>query len=160
MPVKPIPDGYHTATPYLTVNDAAAAIEFYKRAFGASELLRMEVPGGKVGHAEIKIGDSPIMLADEHPDMGCRGPQALGGTPVSILLYVEDVDAVASQAIEAGATLLRPVKDQFYGDRSGTFADPFGHVWTVATHKEDLSLEEINRRAEAAMKQFAGAEKS
>ena len=149
-PVKPIPEGYHSATPYLIVKDAARAIEFYKRAFGATELLRMPAPGGKIGHAEIKIGDSPIMLADEAPDMGALSPETLGGTPVSILLYVEDVDAVFNQAIAAGAKVQRPVKDQFYGDRTGGVTDPFGHVWYVATHKEDVSPEEMRKRAAAA----------
>jgi PhnB protein len=148
--VKPIPDGYHTATPYLIVQGGANAIEFYKKAFGATELFRMADPGGRVMHAEIKIGNSPIMLADEFPEMGYRGPKALGGTPVSILLYVEDVDARASQAVAAGAKVQRPVKDQFYGDRSGTFEDPFGHVWTIATHKEDVPPEEMSKRAAAA----------
>jgi PhnB protein len=149
-PVKPIPEGYHSATPYLIVKDAARAIEFYKRAFGATELLRMAAPGGKIGHAEIKIGDSPIMLADEVPDMGALSPESLGGTPVSILLYVEDVDAVFNQAIAAGAKVQRPVKDQFYGDRTGGVTDPFGHIWYVATHKEDVSPEEMRKRAAAA----------
>jgi PhnB protein len=149
MAVKPIPDGYHTATPYLIVKDAAHALEFYKKAFGAKELMRFADPSGKVGHAEIKIGDSPIMLADEFPEMGARSPQSFGGTPVSLLLYVKDVDAAASQAIAAGATVVRPVKDQFYGDRSGTFADPFGHVWTIATHIEDVSEEEMHKRMAA-----------
>jgi PhnB protein len=149
-PVKPIPEGYHSATPYLIVKDAARAIEFYKRAFGATELLRMAAPGGKIGHAEIKIGDSPIMLADEVPGMGALSPESLGGTPVSILLYVEDVDAVFNQAIAAGAKVQRPVKDQFYGDRTGGVTDPFGHVWYVATHKEDVSPEEMRKRAAAA----------
>ena len=153
MAVQPIPDGYHTVTPYLIVRDAAAAIEFYKRAFGATELLRMEGPGGKIGHAEIRIGDSPVMLAGEFPEMGTVGPQSLGGTPVSLLIYVADVDAAAERAVAAGAKVMRPVKDQFYGDRSGTFADPFGHVWTIATHKEDVTPEEIHRRFEAATKQ-------
>lgn len=156
MAVKPIPDGYHTATPYLIVKDGAGAIEFYKKAFGAKELLRCPMPGGKLGHAEVKIGDSPIMLADEFPDMGYRSPQSLGGTPVSILLYVENVDARFNQAIAAGAKALMPVKDQFYGDRSGTLTDPFGHVWTIATHKEDVSEEEIQKRMEAWAKQQAG----
>src|SRR5262245_55785173 len=142
MSAKSIPEGYHTATPYLIINGAASALEFYKKAFGAKELFRMDSPGGKIGHAEIKIGDSPIMLADEHPDMGYRGPRAIGGTPVSIMLYVDAVDAVFSQAVAAGAKVKQPVKDQFYGDRSGTLEDPFGHIWTVATHKEDLSMEE------------------
>jgi PhnB protein len=149
-PVKPIPEGYHSVTPYLIVKDAARAIEFYKRAFGATELLRMAAPGGKIGHAEIKIGDSPIMLADEAPDVGALSPESLGGTPVSILLYVEDVDAVFNQAIAAGAKMQRPVKDQFYGDRIGGLTDPFGHVWYVATHKEDVSPEEMRKRAAAA----------
>jgi len=153
MPAKPVPDGYHTATPYLIINGAAAALKFYKEAFGATELFRMDAPGGKIGHAEIKIGDSPIMLADEFPDMGYRGPQAIGGTPVSIMLYVEDVDAVFNRTVAAGAKVKQPVKDQFYGDRSGTLEDPFGHVWTIATHKEDLPPEEMRRRAEAWMKQ-------
>ena len=147
---KPIPDGYHTATPYLIIKDAASAIEFYKKAFGATELLRMAGPDGKVMHAEIKIGDSPIMIADEFPEMGARSPQSLGGSPVSILLYVEDVDALFSQAIAAGAKVLMPVKDQFYGDRSGGVTDPFGHVWYIATHKEDLTPDEIRQRAAAA----------
>jgi PhnB protein len=146
MPVKPIPDGYHTVTPYLIVNNAARAIDFYKRAFGATELVRMEQPGGKVGHAEIEIGDSRIMLADEFPEMGARSPESLGGSPVSMLIYVEDVDSRFRQAIAAGAKELRPVKDQFYGDRSGTLADPFGHTWTIGTHTEDVTPEEMDRR--------------
>ena len=153
MAAKPIPVGYHTATPYLIARNAADAIEFYKRAFGATELMRLADPSGKVGHAEIKIGNSPIMLADEFPEMGFRGPQSLGGSAVSILLYVEDVDARFSQAIAVGAKALRPVTDQFYGDRSGTLEDPFGHVWTIATHKEDISPEEIYKRFEAFAKQ-------
>jgi PhnB protein len=155
MATKPIPDGYRTATPYLIIKGAAEAIEFYKRVFGATELLRMADPQGRVGHAEIKIGDSVIMLADEHPAMGYRGPRSLGGSSVSILLYLEDVDGVFERAVKAGATAQRPVADQFYGDRSGTLEDPFGHVWTVATHVEDVSPEEMQRRAEAAMKSAA-----
>jgi PhnB protein len=155
MPVKPIPEGYHTATPYLIIKEAARAIDFYKKAFGATELFRCAEPSGKIAHAEIRIGNSPIMLADEYPEMGARSPQSLGGTPVSILLYVNDVDVLAAQAVAAGATVQRPVKDQFYGDRSGTFVDPFGHVWTIATHKEDMSLEEVHRRFEAFMQQQA-----
>jgi PhnB protein len=143
---KPVPDGYHTATPYLIVKGAARALDFYKKAFGATESMRMPGPEGKVMHAEIKIGDSTIMLADEFPEMGARSPQALGGSPVSILLYVEDVDARFNQAVAAGATIQRPVKDQFYGDRSGTLVDPFGHMWSIATHKEDLSPEEMDKR--------------
>ena len=142
--VKSIPDGYPTVTPYLTVNGAAAAIEFYRRAFGATEIMRLEHQG-RIGHAEIKIGDSPIMLADEFPEMGARGPH--DGSPVSMLLYVEDVDAVVVRAVAAGAKLQRPVADQFYGDRTGTVEDPFGHFWHVATHVEDMSPEELQRRA-------------
>jgi PhnB protein len=147
---KPVPDGYHTATPYLIVNGAAQAIEFYKKAFGATELMRMAQPGGKIGHAEIKIGDSPIMLADESPDVGARSPQSIGGSPVSIMLYVEDVDRIFSQAVAAGAKVKRPVADQFYGDRTGGIEDPFGHLWYIATHKEDVSPEEMRKRAAAA----------
>ena len=147
--VKAIPDGYHSVTPYLICDGAADAIEYYKKAFGATELFRMDHEG-KVGHAELKIGDSPIMLADEYPQMGYRSPKALGGTPVSIMIYVEDVDTVYQQAIAAGATEVKPLQDQFYGDRSGTLTDPFGHVWTVATHKEDVTMEEMNRRMAAA----------
>jgi PhnB protein len=147
---KPIPDGYHTATPYLIIKDAAKAIEFYKKAFGAKEMMRMSQPDGRIGHAEIKIGDSPIMLADEFPEMGARSPQSLGGSPVSILLYVEDVDAFAKQAVTAGTKVVRPVKDQFYGDRSGSFEDPFGHQWHIATHVEDVAPEEMHKRAAAA----------
>jgi PhnB protein len=150
--VKTIPDGYHTVTPYLIIRGAAEAIDFYKRALGATETMRMAGPDGKVMHAEIQIGDSRIMLADEMPQMGFRSPAALGGAGASILLYVNDVDAAADQAIAAGVKVLRPVQDQFYGDRSGTFADPFGHVWTIATHTEDLTPEEINRRAQAMFK--------
>jgi PhnB protein len=152
MAVKPVPEGYHTVTPYLIIKGAAQALEFYKRAFGAQELFRMADPSGKIGHAEMQIGDSRVMLADEHPEMGHRGPSSPGATPVSLLLYVPDVDALAAQAIAAGASVSRPVQDQFYGDRSGTVIDPFGHVWTIATHKEDLAPEEMKRRAEAAMK--------
>jgi len=148
--VKPIPEGYHTATPYLIIKGAASAIEFYKKAFGATELFRMAAPGGKIGHAEIKIGNSPIMLADEVPEMGYRSAQSLGGSPVGILLYVEDVDAVFNQAIAAGAKEERPVKDQFYGDRSGGVTDPFGLVWHIATHIEDIAPEELQKRAAAA----------
>jgi len=147
MAVKAIPDGYHSVTPYLIISGATGAIEYYKKAFGATELMRIDAPGGKIGHAEIKIGDSPIMLADEFPEMGYKSPTTLGGSPVSIMIYVEDVDSVFKQAIAAGGKEQRPVKDQFYGDRSGTLEDPFGHVWHVATHKEDVSAEEMERRA-------------
>ena len=149
-PARPIPDGYHTATPYLIVDDAAGAIAFYKQAFGATELMRMEGPGGKIGHAEIRIGDSPIMLADENPAMDAKGPRSLGGSPISILLYVDDVDAVVGRAVEAGAKLVRPVEDKFYGDRMGSLEDRFGHHWHVATHIEDVSPEEMHRRAASA----------
>jgi PhnB protein len=155
MGTKPIPDGYRTATPYLIVKGAAEAIEFYKRAFGATELLRMADPKGRVGHAEIRIGDSVIMLADEYPEMGHRGPRSLGGSSVSILLYLEGVDTVFERALKAGARAQRPVQNQFYGDRSGTLEDPFGHVWTIATHVEDVPEEELKRRAEAVMKSSA-----
>jgi PhnB protein len=152
MATKPIPDGYRTATPYLIVKGAGEAIEFYKRAFGATELLRMPDPQGRIAHAEIRIGDSVIMLADEHPGMGHRGPRSLGGSSVSILLYLPEVDRVFERAVAAGARAQRPVADQFYGDRAGTLEDPFGHVWTVATHIEDVSPEELERRAAAFMK--------
>jgi len=154
--VKPIPDGHHTVTPYLIFKDASKAIDFCKQAFGAVEMVRMPKPDGRIGHAELRIGDSMIMLADEAPEMGARGPQSFGGTPVLMHLYVEDVDAVVANALAAGATLLRPVEDQFYGDRSGGVTDPFGHVWYVATHKEDLSHEQLQERMEAMVKQKAG----
>jgi len=147
--VKAIPDGYHSVTPYLICRGAAKAIDFYKQAFGAKELFRIDGPGDSVGHAEIKIGDSPVMLADEFPEMQARSPESYGGSPVSIMLYVEDVDKVVDRAVANGAKVVRPVQDQFYGDRNGTLTDPFGHTWTIATHKEDLSSEEMKRRAEA-----------
>lgn len=145
--IKAIPDGYHTATPYLVITNAGKAIEFYKEAFGAMERMRLASPDGKVMHAEIKIGDSPIMLCDECPDWNALSPQTIGGTAVSIMLYVEDADTVVNRAVEAGAKLLMPVADQFWGDRCGTVTDPFGHKWTVATHTEDVSPEEICKRA-------------
>jgi PhnB protein len=151
-----IPEGHHTVTPYLCVKGGAKAIDFYKQAFCAKEMFRMGADGDRVGHAELEIGDSRIMLADEHPEMGFRGPHSIGGSPVHIHLYVEDCDRIAEQAVKAGAKLVRPVKDQFYGDRTGTVEDPFGHVWHVATHKEDLSSEEIAKRMAAAC---AGAKK-
>ncbi len=151
MSVKPIPDGYHTATPYLIVKGAAEAIEFYKRVFGATELMRVPGPNGVLMHAEIKIGDSIIMLADEFPDMDALSPTTIGGSPVGLMLYLANVDEIFARAITAGAKELRPVQNQFYGDRSGTVTDPFGHKWTIATHVEDVSHEEIERRL-AAMK--------
>jgi PhnB protein len=150
MTVKPIPDGYHTATPYLIIRGAAGAIEFYQKAFGATELFRFPAPDGKIGHAEIKIGDSPIMLADEYPEMGYKSPQTLGGSPVSIMIYVEDVDTVFNRAVASGGSVKETLQDKFYGDRMGTLTDPFGHVWHVSTHKEDVSIEEMQRRAKAA----------
>lgn len=157
MATKAIPEGYRTATPYLIVNGGAEAIEFYKRAFGATEMMRMADPHGRVGHAEIKIGDSIIMLADEHPGMGHRSPRSIGGSAVSILLYVEDVDKLFERAVKAGAKSQRPVANQFYGDRAGTLEDPFGHVWTIATHVEDVPPEEMRRRAEAAFASSAAS---
>jgi PhnB protein len=148
-----IPEGYHSVTPYLIVKGASRAIDFYKQAFGATELMRMEGPGGSVGHAEIKIGNSPIMLADEHPEMGFRSPQTLGGAGVSLMVYVDDVDEVFPRAISAGAKELRAVQDQFYGDRSGTFEDPFGHIWTVSTHVEDVPADEMLRRSKELLRQ-------
>ena len=154
--VKPIPPGYHTVTPYLSVNGAASAIDFYKKAFAAEEILRMPGPGGTIGHAEIQIGDSRIMLADESPDTTFRAPHSFGGTSVHMHLYVQDVDRVVKKALAAGAKVLRPVTDQFYGDRSGSLEDPFGHVWHVASHTEDIPVKELKKRA-AAM--AASAEK-
>lgn len=154
--VKAIPEGYEGATPYLIIKGAGSALEFYKKAFGATELMRMPAPGGTVGHAEIKIGKAIIMLADEFPQMNCKSPQAYGGSPVSIMLYVQDVDAFVNKAVAAGAKLLRPVKNQFYGDRSGSLEDPFGHQWHIATHVEDVPLDEMAKRAEAASKQEGG----
>jgi PhnB protein len=159
MAVKPIPEGYHTVTPYLIVRGGAEAIDFYKKAFGAKELFRMPMPNGKLGHAELKIGDSPIMLADECPEMNALAPQSLKGSPVGICLYVENSDAVYNQAVASGATVEKPIQDQFYGDRSGTVRDPFGHQWTIATHKEDVSSEEMGRRM-AAMQKSQGGKKS
>jgi PhnB protein len=147
---KPIPDGYNGVTPYLIVRGGAAAIDFYTKAFGAEELYRMPMPDGRVGHAELRVGGSVVMLADEFPERGVKSPAALGGTPVGLLLYVADADAVAARAVAAGATVERPVVDQFYGDRSGTLVDPFGHRWTVATRKENLTAEQIRQRASGA----------
>jgi PhnB protein len=147
--VKPVPDGYHTIIPYLSIKGAAAAIEFYKKAFGATESMRIAQPDGRIGHAELQLGDSRVMLADEFPEMDFRGPLSVGGSPVHIHMYVEGVDAVVSRAVAAGAKVVRPVQDMFYGDRAGTVADPYGHVWHVATHTEDLSPDEIRKRAAA-----------
>jgi len=155
--VKPIPEGYHSVTPYLCVSDAARAIEFYKEAFGATEVGRMDAPGGRIGHAEIKIGDSHVMLADEFPEINFRSPQTLGGPSAQFMIYVEDVDARVEQAVAAGAKLVRPVKDQFYGDRSGGVEDPFGHFWYISTRIENLTHEEIKKRSDAEMAQHAGA---
>jgi PhnB protein len=160
MPVKPIPEGYRSITPYLIVNNAAASIEFYKRAFGATERFRMAGPNGKVGHAELAIGDSVIMLADEFPEMNAKSPLSYGGSPASVYLYVDDVDAVYQRALDAGATADRPVQDQFYGDRTGCIKDPSGHSWALATHKEDLTPEEIDRRHKEFMKSMSAAAKS
>jgi PhnB protein len=153
--VKAVPQGYHSITPYLILKGAAQGIEFYKKAFGATEMMRMPGPDGKIGHAEIKIGDSPIMLADESPQMNARSPQTIGGSPITILLYVEDVDAVVKKAEAAGAKIERPVENKFYGDRMATLTDPFGHTWHVATHVEDVSPEEMKKRAAAEARKHA-----
>jgi PhnB protein len=142
------PAGYHTATPYLIVKGAAKALDFYKKGFGAEEIMRFTMPDGQIGHAEIKIGDSPIMLADENKEMGVESPSTIGGSPVAIMLYVPDVDAFAKRAVAAGGKLTRPIEDKFYGDRAGSLTDPFGHHWHVATHKEDVSPDEMKKRAE------------
>jgi PhnB protein len=148
---KPVPEGYHTLTTYLAVHDAAAAIDYYKRAFGAKELGRMDAPGGMIGHAELQIGDSRLMLSDTFPQSSTRSPKELGGASASVFLYVEDVDAMVQQAVDAGATVTMEVADQFWGDRFGTVTDPFGHVWSVATHIEDVPDEEMAERAKKAM---------
>ncbi len=153
MAAKPIPEGYRSVTPYLVVDNASEAIAFYTRAFGAKELYRMPMPDGKIAHAEFRVGDAIVMIADEAPDQGYRSPKSLGGSSVSLMFYVDDVDAVAKRAVAEGLEVLRPVQDQFYGDRSGNFRDPFGHLWTIATHKEDLTPEEMNQRTK---KMFGG----
>jgi PhnB protein len=153
MKVNPIPEGCHSVTPYLMIKGASEAIEFYKRAFDATELFRLDAPNGMVGHAEIKIGDTSLMLADPCEEGAFRSPQSLGGSSVALHLYVEYVDAQFAQAVNAGAKVVKPVQDQFYGDRTGTLEDPFGHIWFLATHKEDLTSEEINRRAETLFKE-------
>ena len=153
--VKPVPEGYHTLTPYLSVKGASAAIAFYVKAFGAEELVRMPMPDGRVGHAELGIGDSRLMLADEMPEMGdavTKSPSSLGGVTAGLCLYVADVDALCKRAVDAGATIKRPLANQFYGDRSCVVADPFGHIWTLATHVEDVSPEEMKRRMDALPK--------
>jgi len=151
MAVKPIPDGYHTATPYLTLDDAAAAIAYYEKAFGAKERVRMDTPDGKVGHAELEIGDSLVMLSDEFPQGSTRSPKELGGTSAGVFMYVEDVDAVVKRAVDAGATVTMEVADQFWGDRFGSIRDPFGHSWSIATHVEDVTPEQVTERAREAM---------
>ena len=154
--VKPIPEGYPQVTPYLSVDGAGAAIDFYSKVFGATERMRMPAPEGRIGHAELQIGDSLIMLADEFPDGGVRSPKAIGGSPVTIFVYVEDVDAVFERALDEGATATRQVENQFYGDRSGQFEDPFGHRWSVATHVEDVPPGEMEKRAAEAMGAMSG----
>lgn len=154
MAVKPIPQGYHAVTPYLIIKGASRAIDFYKKVFGATEIMRFPGPNGTIGHAELKIGDSVIMLADEPQQGISRAPDAYGGSPVSLMIYVPDVDKTFKEAISSGSKEVRAVQDQFYGDRSGNLVDPFGHVWTVATHKEDVTQEEMQRRM-ASMKQSA-----
>jgi PhnB protein len=151
MAVKPIPEGYRTISPYLCVDDATRAIEFYEQAFGAKERGRMQSPDGKIAHAELEIGDSVVMLSDAFPQFATKAPTELGGTSASIMMYAEDVDAVVKQALDAGATIEREVEDQFWGDRFGAVTDPFGHVWSIATHVEDVSPEEMAKRAEEAM---------
>jgi len=147
MSVKPIPDGYHSVTPYLIVRGAAQALDFYKRAFNAVELFRMPDPTGRIGHAEFQIGDSRLMMADEFPEMGFRSPKALGGTPMGLMIYVPNMDAMFDQAVAAGAKVVKAPKDQFYGDRNGTVEDPFGHQWTLATHVKDVPMDEIMKHS-------------
>jgi len=147
--VKPVPDGYPSLTPYLIVRDGAAAVAFYQTVFGARLRMKLDGPGGKVGHAELEIGNSVVMLADEHPEMGALAPPSVGGTPVGLHLYLDEVDAVAKKAVANGAILKRPVENQFYGDRLGSIVDPFGHLWHISTHVEDVAPDEIARRAAA-----------
>jgi len=153
--VNAIPEGYEGATPYLCVKDAAGALDFYKKAFGATEIMRFPMPDGKIGHAEFKIGKAIVMLADEFPEQGFFSPPTIGGSPVQIMVYVEDVDSVVKQAERAGAKLVSPVADQFYGDRSGKLEDPYGHHWYIATHKEDVTPEEMKKRHEEFLKKKA-----
>ncbi len=152
MSVQPIPSGYHSVTPYLIIAGAEKAIEWYRVSFHAEEKLRLVGPGGSIGHAEIKIGNSVVMLADEHPDFGVHAPGHFGGSPASLMIYVEDVDEVFSRSVELGAEEIRPLQDQFYGDRTGTLKDPFGHQWTIATHIEDVSTDEAQRRFNEMLK--------
>ena len=155
--VNPIPDGYPQVTPYLCVDGASAAIEFYGKVFGAKERMRMPAPDGRIGHAELEIGDSLVMLSDEYPEMGHRGPKTIGGTPVTISVYVEDVDDAFERAVSSGATSVQEVEDRFYGDRTGTFEDPFGHRWSIATHVEDVPPDQMAKRAAEAMAQMASS---
>ena len=152
MAVKAVPEGYHSVTPYLIIDGAAQAIEFYKKAFGATELMRMPM-GDRIGHAEIKLGDSHVMLSDEWPDMGHLSPKKRGGTSVSLMFYVEDADAVFDRAVKAGATVQKPMQDQFYGDRTGTVTDPYGHVWSIGKHVEDVPMDELQRRMQSWAKE-------
>lgn len=156
MPAQPIPDGYHNVTPYIIVKGCADALDFYKKAFDAEEVMRLDMPGGVIGHAEIRIGDSIVMMADEHPQMNALAPGHYGGSPQHLMIYTEDCDAMFKKALEQGAVEERPMADQFYGDRSGMLKDPFGHQWNIATHKEDLTPEEIDRRMTEMMKQSPG----
>jgi PhnB protein len=155
MGIKPIPEGYRTVTPFLSVDDAAGAIDYYKQAFGAKERMRMETPDGKIGHAELEIGDSLIMLSDPFPNASTRPPNEIGGASGGVFLYVEDVDAVVKRAVDKGATVTMKVEDQFWGDRFGTVTDPFGQVWSIATHVEDVPPAEMAERAKAAMAAMA-----
>jgi PhnB protein len=154
--VNPVAEGFHSVTPYLFIKGAAGAIDFYKKVFGAAEIMRMPGPNGRIMHAEIRIGDSIVMLSDEYPEIGALSPQSIGGTASGLNVYIENVDAVVQKAVDAGAKLVRPVKDQFYGDRSGSLIDPFGHMWSVATHVEDVPPEEMKKRMANAMSQAAG----
>jgi PhnB protein len=149
--VKPIPDGYHSVTPYLIVHDGPAALEFYQKAFGAEQIFRIDGPDGRIGHAEVRIGNSPVMFASEHPEMGATSPRTVGGVASSLMIYVENADAVTERAVAAGAEIVRPIRNQFYGDRSATVKDPFGHIWHIATHIEDVPPDEMMRRAKEAM---------
>lgn len=150
---KTVPEGYHTVTPYMTVRDAVSAIDFYRRAFGAELVMKLDMPDGKIAHAEMRIGDSVIMMSEENPEWGNKSPLTLGGSPMFLMIYLPDVDAAFAKALAAGATVVRPVEDQFYGDRAGTLKDPYGHQWTLGTHMEDLSQEEVQRRMEAEFAQ-------